>query len=89
MSKKYVVTNEVARFTVPGAAKGPSELGNRELKVYKPGDIVELPDNYPGIKTYSFLKPVQAPKAAPRTRPTPAQEVLPAVAKQKKVKLKH
>jgi hypothetical protein len=53
MTKKFRVTNEVGHFRVG-------------MKIYKPGDIAEVPDDYPA-HLYSFLQPVgKVPEASPK-----------------------
>ena len=58
MSKKFVVTPEVAYFDYRG-------------KRYKPRETVEITDNFPA-EHYTFLKPVEKDAARPARAVEPA-----------------
>lgn len=71
MSRKVILTDAVASFMYKG-------------KRYKPGDTIELPDNYP-VKLYPFLKTIVPTKTVVPTKsivPKATSTPQPAKAKQ-------
>jgi hypothetical protein len=63
MVKIFMVSKEVAHFNYKG-------------KHYKPGDVVELPDNFPTASS-TFLKPIGKVVPASKVAPAPAPSPMP------------